>query len=298
MKLHIIAALGAALLFSSVSARAENSVLVYDESTQEAVVTKNADQQRPIASITKVMTAIVTLSYDSDLTRKITVAKGSRLPAGLNTRQNVLTAMLVSSDNVAAAAFAKDYPGGFDAFIAAMNQKAKSLGMTNTAFADSSGLNRNNVSTARDLAIMMRHAAEFDSIRNISTQTEVAIADQRARAIKTKHRGKTKIKRTYKINLGNTNRPLLFTFDEIIVSKTGFTNPAGFCVAMVLEKQQRRFVTIVLGMQNKQERFKTASTVVKEHIREIELDTAIKHKQRLNPPKIQPEPPEILHQII
>jgi D-alanyl-D-alanine carboxypeptidase len=87
---------------------------------------------------------------------------------------------------------------------------------------------------------------------------------------------------------------LLVEFDEIVVSKTGFTNPAGFCVAMVLEKNNRKFTAVVLGMNNKQERFRTAIMVVKEHMREIEIDNVIRHKQ----PRLAPEPEYINYQII
>jgi D-alanyl-D-alanine endopeptidase (penicillin-binding protein 7) len=276
----INAALAAALL-SFIPYSLANSVLVYDLSTQEQVYAKNVDLQRPIASITKIMTAMVTLSYDQDLNRQIRVPRGSRLPAGMQSRRDVLTAMLVSSDNVAAATIAKDYPSGFDRFIEAMNQKAVELNMNNTRFADSSGLNRNNVSTAQDVGRMMAAASNYSQIRAISTQTFVKL-------------DKKVGKRKRHINLGNTNRPLLVEFDEIVVSKTGFTNPAGFCVAMVLEKNNRKFTAVVLGMNNKQERFRTAIMVVKEHMREIEIDNVIRHKQ----PRLAPEPEYINYQII
>ncbi|HSG57772.1 MAG TPA: serine hydrolase, partial [Paracoccaceae bacterium] len=129
---------------------------------------KDTDTVRPIASITKVMTAMVILDAGLDLEERITVTRedrdllrltGSRLDYGATlTRREMLLLALMSSENRAASALGRTYPGGLDAFITAMNLKAEQLGMLNSQFADPAGLHGDNLSTARDLALMVRAA--------------------------------------------------------------------------------------------------------------------------------------------
>ena len=236
------------LLVSSLSWSAP-SVWLYDETTDNIIITQDSSQTRPIASITKLMTAVVTLEYDKDLDRRILVAKGSRLPSGYHRRHDVLTAMLVKSDNVAAVALSKDYPGGTVEFVKTMNRRAQNLGMHNTSFEDPSGIGRGNVSTAREVGMLLQMASTFEPIRQISPQKQVQL-DNVITKTTYKKKGQRVVK-TYPVTLDNTNRVLLYDLSNVVVSKTGFTNPAGFCVGMVFETNTNKFMVVVLGARDK-----------------------------------------------
>ena len=254
-----------ALALTPLSLLANPSVYLYDESTHQVVVDRNSSDTRPIASITKLMTAMVTLTYDADLTRRIRVPSGSRLPAGYHSRHDVLTAMLVKSDNVAALALAQDYPSGVDGFVQQMNIHARRLNMNNTKFVDSSGRGRDNVSTAEEVGIMVREASTFPVIRLISPQTTVSIDNVPVKTVahQRKH-GKKVTKVTYHaLHLDNTNKVLLSQLDDVVVSKTGFTNPAGFCVGMMFENGINRFQLVVLGARDKNVRKEIALEAIK-----------------------------------
>lgn len=234
-------------------------VWVYNETTNQHVEVSSSNQPRPIASLTKLMTAIVTLDYDQNLQRKIRMPAG-RLPAGMYTRQDVITAMLVRSDNLAADMIAADYPGGRRAFIKAMNTKARGIGMTHTSFSDPSGLSINNRSIAADVLIMMQNAARCDIIRNTSVKKQAIFETHYRKKIRT-------------IELPNTNQPLLFKFDEIVVSKTGYTSASGWSVGLVVESQGQRFIVVILGARTKQQRFDIANDLVYNQLKD--LDTAV-----------------------
>lgn len=231
------------------------STFVYNKSHDDIIVANNHTQLRSIASITKVMTAMVYLDYHRFLNTKIPLQTPvrSNLPRQDYSRRDLLAAMLVRSDNAAAETLARDYPGGRDAFIRAMNAKAQSLKMMHTRFADPSGLSRDNQSTAQDIGEMMLASVRYDVIR------EATVARQAS--FETYHRQKIRT-----IELPNTNRPLLLEFDSIIVSKTGWTTPAGWCVGMVVEKDRQVYVVVVLGSKTKQERFETARRLMINHI--------------------------------
>lgn len=239
-----------AIVSGSAMAKTE-SVLVYDTQDRSVQYNVNADEQRPMASITKLMTAMVSLDSDWNLDRRVMLDSqvGSFLPRQTYTRRELLMAMLVKSDNGAAETLAKDFPGGRDAFIAEMNARATKLGMWQTRFDDASGLSRLNVSTARDLAIMVSEAHRYDFIRDVSVRTQVSVETN----------GK---KRTRPVNLNNTNTTTLTRFKNILVSKTGFTNPAGFCVALMVEESGRQYAVIVLGALDKIKRLATVSDVI------------------------------------
>jgi len=237
------------------------STYVYNKSHDDVIVTNNATQLRSIASITKIMTAMVYLDYHRFLNTKIALKTPvrSNLPRQEYSRRDLLAAMLVRSDNAAAETLAADYPGGREAFIAAMNAKARLLNMNDTRFADPSGLDRHNQSTATDLSEMMLASVRYEVIR----QATVA----RQASFETYHRQKIRM-----IELPNTNRPLLLEFDSIIVSKTGWTTPAGWCVGMVVEKDRQVYVVIVLGSRTKQERFDTARRLMINHIPDRQIE--------------------------
>ena len=232
----------------------EPSVYVYNETTDRVEYQRNSTEYRSIASITKLMTAMVALDHSKDLFRQLplnTTVK-SNLPRGRYTRQDLFNAMLVRSDNAAAETLAADYPGGRKEFIWRMNQQAKEWGI-NATFRDPTGLHPGNMATAGDIGTLAVYAAGYWVIRDASVKKTVAFE----RKFK---------KRLRKIQLNNTNRPLLMEFDEIIASKTGFTGPAGYCVALVVEHQKQRRVIVVLGERNKSRRIDTVQDIMYNHV--------------------------------
>lgn len=237
------------------------STFIYNKSQDDIVTANNHTQLRSIASITKIMTAMVYLDYHQYLNIKIRLQTPvrSNLPRQDYSRKDLLAAMLVRSDNAAAETLAADYPGGREAFIRAMNAKARMLKMTSTRFQDPSGLSSGNQSTAGDLVEMMLASVRYPVIR------EATVAKQAS--FETYHKQKIRT-----IQLPNTNRPLLLEFDSIIVSKTGFTSAAGWCVGMVVEKDRQIYVVVVLGSRTKQERFETAKRLMINHIPDRQIE--------------------------
>jgi D-alanyl-D-alanine endopeptidase (penicillin-binding protein 7) len=201
---------------------------------------KDIDTVRPIASITKLMTAMVILDSDLDLNEKITVTKadrdlvqltGSRLEYGASLpRREMLLIAVMASENRAATALGRTWPGGMTLFVAAMNKKASQLGMTNSHFADPAGLNVDNRSTARDLIKMVTAAQGYDLIRQASTTTRFEVRPYSKRG---------------PLVYGNTNRLLKNETWDIALSKTGYINEAGRCLVMQANIEGE-FVSIVL----------------------------------------------------
>lgn len=206
------------------------SAAVSDLSTQRTLFTKNADKKVPIASITKVMTAMVVLDAELPLNEYLTVTKynhntgkntysririGSRLK-----RRDLIRLSLMSSENLASAMLAKHYPGGVKRFVADMNRKAKALGMTNTHFVDSSGLSPRNVSTAADLTKMIAAAMEYPLIKKTSTTGKYTANFQNP---------------NYRLGYGNTNPLVNSKRWNVALSKTGYLREAGRCLIMVAE---------------------------------------------------------------
>ena len=228
---------------SSCFAAEKTSILLYDVTDDKHIYSQNINVTRPIASITKLMTAMVTLDHDKNLTRQImlsTKVRGS-LPKQKYSRLDLLHAMLVKSDNSAAETLAEDYPGGRKAFIKTMNEHAKHMQLTSARFVDPSGLSRQNVATASDVATLFDIASGYWVIRDASILKQVVI-DAKFK------------KKVRKIILNNTNKPILFEFDNVIVSKTGFTNPAGWCVGLVVVKDKKKYIVVVLGANSKKKR--------------------------------------------
>ena len=188
---------------------------------------KDVDTVRPIASITKLMTAMVILDSGVDLDERITVTKadrdlvqmtGSRLEYGatLSRREMILLAIM-SSENRAASALGRTWPGGLEAFVAQMNAKAAELGMQHSHFADPAGLLVENQSTARDLNRMVNAALNYALIREASTTQRLEVRPY-------KNRGA--------LTYANTNRLLKNESWDIALSKTGYINEAGRCLVM------------------------------------------------------------------
>lgn len=238
-----------------------DSVYLYNITDDRVEYQRNADQVRSIASITKIMTAMVTLDYDKDLSRRLMLSRvvRSHLPQQEYTREQLLRAMLINSDNAAAETIAADYPGGRTAFIARMNWQADIWNMPHTNFVDPSGLGVFNTSTARDVANMMNTAAGYWFIVDVGSRKQTAI--------ETKYKKKIR-----KITLPHTSGPLLFEFESVLVSKTGLTSAAGWCVGMVVEQNRQRHIVVVLGSRNKRERLNTVKDIRYNHIDDANLN--------------------------
>jgi len=252
------------LLAVSFSAAARQpSTWIYNKTNDQIISSSNSNVTRPIASLTKIMTAMVALDYDSDMGRKIFVGKGSKLPPGMNTRGDLFAAVLVRSDNRAAEILAENYPGGRNSFIKAMNRKAVEIGMTQTRFVDASGLSAGNVSNVGSVANMLQVASLYPVIADVSVLPQVEIKNQR-----------------YRVLLDNTNKMLLARFEEIKLSKTGFTTASGWSVGMILERHGQRFVVVVLGAENKTQRYELAKRLIERHFQDIEHDLLAQEAER------------------
>lgn len=224
------------------------SVLVLEQPKGTVLLAHNENNVTPIASITKLMTAMVTLDGKLAPTEIITIDKAdvdtlkgtrSRLTTGSSlTRYELLRLALMSSENRAAAALARTYPGGRQAFVAAMNQKAQRLGMTHTRFVDPAGLSRNNLSTAQDLGKMVGAASGYALIREFTTTAShtVNLATRRAA-----------------IEFKNTNRLVQAQTDDwnIELSKTGYTAEAGRCLVMQARINSRPVIIVLLDAWGK-----------------------------------------------
>jgi D-alanyl-D-alanine endopeptidase (penicillin-binding protein 7) len=230
-------------LFFSVSAIANTSMLVYNQTTGTVLLSQGTQTIRPLASITKLMTALVALDAGLDLNRKLTLSSNwpAVLPRKLYTRQELLIAMLVRSDNAAAETLAADYPGGRTAFLQEMNLRAKTLGMHNTHFSDASGLSNDNKSTALDIYRLLGAASFQPFIRENSPKRQAEFET----VLK---------KKPHTIILQNTNSPALFEFENIVITKTGLTTAAGWCVAVLVEQDNQTYAVVILGAKTKQDR--------------------------------------------
>lgn len=214
------------------------AALVIDQSG-DALFQKNAGVVTPIASITKLMTAMVVLDSAPNLQAPITITdedvdylrgSRSRLSVGsVMTRETALLLALMSSENRAANALARHYPGGMPALLAAMNIKAQALGMRDTRFEDPTGLNSNNVSTANDLAKMVAAAYRYPLIREYTTTSEATVDVGRRELV-----------------YHNTN-PLVKNTDwDVGLSKTGFINEAGKCLVMQARVADKALYIVLL----------------------------------------------------
>jgi D-alanyl-D-alanine endopeptidase (penicillin-binding protein 7) len=230
------------------------SALVQDQISGAAIYEKNSNTVVPIASISKLMTAMVALDAKPSLTEVLTISqedvdslKGthSRLRVGTRlTREEMLNLALMSSENRAASALSRNYPGGREAFVAAMNRKADQLGLNDTQFADPTGLTASNVSSARDLARMVAAAYEYPLIRQFTTATErqVMVA------------GRPQMFR-------NTNSLVKNPDWEIGLSKTGYINEAGKCLVMQTWINNKPTIIVLLDSWGKMTRIGDANRI-------------------------------------
>ncbi len=233
-----------------------NSILVIDGRDSSVLLSKNADVPAPIASITKLMTALVVLDAKLPLDEPIKISsqdrstdKGdaSRLPIGTTlTRGELMHLALMSSENRAAHALGRSYPGGIEAFIPAMNVKARALGMKHAHFSDPTGLSDENVASPEDLIKLVNAAARDPVIRAYSTDREHEIVVGRG-----------------KLGYRNTNSLVNKPDWDILVQKTGYTNAAGRCLVMKAMIQDRPVIMVLLNSFGKLTRVADASRVRK-----------------------------------
>jgi len=206
---------------------ASGSAMVVDLKSHEVIYSRNPDEVRPIASLTKLMTAMVTLDAKLPLDEVINIdisntpeMRGVFSRVKLNseiTRRQMIQLALMSSENRAAASLAAHYPGGYSAFIKAMNAKAKSLGMTHTRYAEPTGLSPRNVSTARDLTRLLLASQRYPLIGELSTTSEKTAVFSHP---------------SYALPFRNTNHLIMNPSWSIQLTKTGYTDDAGHCLAM------------------------------------------------------------------
>ncbi|MDC8774489.1 D-alanyl-D-alanine endopeptidase [Roseateles albus] len=230
--------------------------LVMDQDTNEVLFAKNSQAVLPIASITKLMTALVVVEAGQSLDEKLTISdedidteKGtrSRLAVGTTlTRGEMMHLALMSSENRAANALGRHYPGGLDVFVAAMNQKAQALGMRDTHYVEPTGLSSRNQSSANDLAALVKVAHEVPLLRELSTSREHQVALGRRQ-----------------VQFHSTNGLLSSKSWDIGLQKTGFINEAGRCLVMQARMAGRKVIMVLLDSTGKYSRIGDAERVRK-----------------------------------
>ncbi|MBZ2209116.1 D-alanyl-D-alanine endopeptidase [Massilia soli] len=221
--------------------------LVLDQTNSEVLFEKNAGVALPIASITKLMTGLIVVEAQQDMDETLTVTDDdvdrekfttSRLRVGSRlTRREMLHIALMSSENRAAAALGRNYPGGIQGFVAAMNAKAHELGMSDTRYVDSSGLSSRNVASARDLAKLVMAAHQQPLLREFSTDPASSVAASGRQ-----------------VQYRNTNYLVSSPDWDIGLQKTGFINEAGRCLVMQTIIQGRAVIMVFLDSKGKQSR--------------------------------------------
>ncbi len=227
------------------------AAVVQDEHTGELLLVKNAAVAMPIASITKLMTAIVILDARLDMEEAITIEEGdkdtlrhsrSHLPVGTRlARREALLLGLMASENRAAHALGRTFPGGVAAVVAAMNERARVLGLNDTRFVDPTGLSGGNVSSAKDLIRLVEAASRYPQICAFSTQPEFKI--QRGRR---------------QLRFVNTNALIRNRYWHIGLSKTGYIQEGGRCLVMQTQLGQRSLLIVLLNSSGKNTQFADA----------------------------------------
>lgn len=230
------------------------SALVWDETASADLLARHADIANPIASITKLMTAMVVLEAGQPLDEKLQITAedaklarwaSSRLAVGtVLTRADLLQLALMSSENRAAHALARNYAGGVDAFVGSMNAKAQELGMTNTHFVEPTGLSSSNVASARDLSRLVIAAS-----KNLTIQ-----ADSTARRYVVSIRGK-------RVEFHTTDALVVSPSWDIVVQKTGYISEAGRCLVLKALFQGRAIVIVLLDSKGLETRIADAQRI-------------------------------------
>ncbi|MFC3186027.1 D-alanyl-D-alanine endopeptidase [Shewanella intestini] len=221
---------------------AAKNIMIVDLQSNKVLQAENAEQVRPIASVSKLMTALVVLDAKQSLKEKISVDVSqskimrnvhSRIRIGSKvTRENMMFMTLIASENRAATSLAHHYPGGFTAFVKAMNAKAKSLGMIHTHFEEPSGLSPDNVSSAHDLILLLKASRQYPDLLRISSMPKRHVIFSKPR---------------YKLDFHNTNKLVAKGDWDISLTKTGYTSKAGHCLVMIANMNHRQVAFVVLG---------------------------------------------------
>ena len=247
------------------------AALVLELGDGQLLYAKNTDAVMPIASITKLMTAIVVLDSGLPLDEPINIEpadvdtlKGtrSRLKVGMTlSRYELLKLALMASENRAAAALARSFPGGLRAFVPAMNQKARDLGMQDTRFLDATGLNPGNVSTAQDLAIMVNAGYQYPLIREFTTSDShrIALSGRRYHRV---------------VAFRNSNGLVRSRQWDIGLSKTGYISEAGRCLVMQATIAAKPVIIVLLDSWGKLSRVGDANRI-KRWVEGLESGTAV-----------------------
>lgn len=235
---------------------ASGSAMVVDLDSDKVLYAAYPDAVVPIASISKLMTAVVTLDANLPMDEVIPVTihdtrelRGVYSRVRVNSRisrQEMLRLALMSSENRAASALAHNYPGGHARFVAAMNAKARALGMNHTHFVEPTGLSEKNVSTARDLVRLLKAARQYSMIRELSTTPSKSAYFQ---------------KPNYVLGFNNTNPLVRNPAWSIEVTKTGFINEAGHCLALLTRVSNRPVAMVLLDTLGKRTHIGDATRV-------------------------------------
>lgn len=232
------------------------SALVFDEGRYIALIEKNKQNILPIASISKLMTAIIYLENNKISNKDIEITdddvdkiknSSSKIPVNSTiSDKNLIWLALSASDNRAAHALARTSSLQNKSFIDMMNIKAKNIGMNDTFFEDPTGLSKNNVSTAKDLLLLLEEAKKFEIIKEVTTERTKTIYY----TVKTQQGIKQKISQ-----FNNTNTFLhKHTFDDILIGKTGFINESGVCIVMETLVNKKLIKIVLLNAGSKQKR--------------------------------------------
>ncbi len=269
---------------------ASSNVLVLDATAGLPIYSKAADTVTPIASVTKLMTAMVVLDAAQPMDENVPVeiadldllrGSHSRLRLGVELpRREMLRLALMASENRAASTLARHYPGGFDACIAAMNKKAQELGMAHTHFSDATGLTSENVSTANEVALMVKAAAAYPMIRDATTTSSHYVELQPTGTL---------------LGFNNTNALVRGGDWDIQVSKTGFIREAGKCLVMLATIASRPIVIVLLDSYGKLTRIGDANRV-KHWLETGEAMPVVKSVKSVARPKrlTQSAPPKVV----
>ena len=237
---------------------ASGSAMVVDLQTNKVIYASNPDVIVPIASVSKLMTGLIVLEAKQNMDEYIDIninikdtpeMKGvfSRVKIGSEMpRKEMLLIALMSSENRAAASLAHHYPGGYPAFIAAMNAKAKALGMTSTHYVEPTGLSIHNVSTARDLSKLLAAARKYPMLSQLSTTKEKTVSFR---------------KPNYTLGFSNTDHLINRANWDIKLTKTGFTNQAGHCLVLVTSMGNRPVSLVILDAFGKFTHFADAGRI-------------------------------------
>ena len=225
---------------------------VYDPSSKQFQQELNSTDIRSIASITKMFTAATIVRSGVDMNETVKVqgaavgrfARGSMVP-----RIDLFKAMLISSDNLAAETLAHAHPGGYDMFLLDVGRTIAHAGLQHTYIVEPTGLSADNKSTVEDLSKFLIYLQGYPIIQQVSSEKEDKVQYKRG-------------KKTVTVNLRNTN-PSMWVYDTIAMSKTGFTNAAGRCVAMLVRRGTNLVAVVVLGQRDVRSRSRVVDTLFK-----------------------------------